>query len=95
MDFSLALGSQGVPGSEGNTSLAVTVGSLPSAVSLTNITHSGSTLTVNGSSPSEAEVLAYLKNLDASGRFSEINIVSMKRNKDNRMDFTLSLRVEG
>ncbi len=95
MDFSLALSSMDTPNNEGNTSLAVTVSSLPSAVSLTSISHTDTTLTVSGSSPGEAEVLAYLRNLEASGKFSEATIASMMRNKDDGMDFILVLRVGG
>ncbi len=95
IDFSLALSSLDMQNNEGKGNLAITVSSLPSAVSLTSISHTDTTLTVNGRAPSEAEVLAYLRNLDASGRFSEIATASMRRNNDNGMDFTLVLRVEG
>ena len=95
MNFSLALSSMDTPNNEGNASLAITVSSLPSAVSLTSISHTDTTLTVNGRAPSEAEVLAYLRNLEASGKFSEATIASMKRNKDDGMDFILVLRVGG
>ena len=74
-----------------NDNLEVTVNSLPSAVSLTSISHSNPVLTIKGRAPSEEEILSYLRELDASGKFSNITITSLKRINEERMDFTLIL----
>jgi len=94
-NFTIALGSLDMQGNEINSNLQVATNTLPSTVSLTNISHTGSMLTISGNSPSETEVLTYARSLDASGRFSEIIIASMKRTEDERMDFTLVLKSKG
>jgi Tfp pilus assembly protein PilN len=78
-----------------NGGLEVTVNSLPSTISLSSISHTNSILTINGRSPSEKEVLSYLRKLDASDRFAEITITSMRKIEGKGMDFTLVLRVGG
>jgi len=78
-----------------NGSLEVTVNNLPSTISLSSISHTNSILTINGRSPSEKEVLSYLRKLDASDRFAEITITSMRKIEGKGMDFTLVLRVGG
>ena len=95
IDFTLALGSfedqdEGVNGNSG-----ITISSLPGNVSLSSISQSESIVTVNGWAPSEKEVLSYVRNLDASGKFSEITITSMKRIEGEGMEFTLVLKVGG
>jgi len=86
-----------------NGDLKVTMSSLPSAISLTNIRHADGTLTIRGRSPGEQEVLSYLRSLDDSGRFSEIVISSIRRIEGEEsegeeiesegMDFTLIFEV--
>ena len=95
VDFTLALGSLDKQNNGGNDNFKVIVNSLPSTVNLTSVDHANGVLTVNGWSPSEAEVLLYLRSLDNRGRFSEIIIASMKRVEDGEegMDFTLIIRV--
>ncbi len=95
IDFTLALGSledqdEGVNGNSG-----ITISSLPGNVSLSSISQSESIVTVNGWGPSEKDVLSYVSNLDASGKFSEIIITSMKRIEGEGMEFTLVLKVGG
>ena len=75
--------------------LEAVTNNLPSAISMTNISHAGSRLTLKGRAPSEKDVLSYAKNLDASGRFPEIIIASMTRVADEGMDFTLDIRTGG
>lgn len=75
-----------------NGNLEVTVNSLPSTISLSSLSYTNPTLTIRGTAPSEEEVLSYLRELDASGRFSDITITSLRRATDERMDFTLVLR---
>ncbi len=95
IDFTLAMGSledrdEGVNGNSG-----ITISSLPGNVSLSSINQSESIVTVNGWAPSEKDVLSYVSNLDASGKFSEITITSMKRIEGEGMEFTLVLKVGG
>ena len=94
-NFTAALGSIEKGSNEAN-SIEVAVNRLPSTINLTSVSYAESTLTINGSSPSEEEVLSYLRGLDASGKFSEITITSMRRiegeEEDEGMDFTLVLR---
>jgi len=74
-----------------NSNLEVATDSLPSTVVLTSISYSSSLLTLNGKSPSEAEVLVYARKLEGSGQFSETIIASMKRLECGSMTFTLLL----
>jgi type IV pilus assembly protein PilM len=71
--------------------LEVAVNSLPDAIKVTSISQTSPTLTVKGKAPSEEEILLYLRELDASGRFSEITVTSLKRINYQRMDFSLIL----
>jgi len=95
VDFTLTLGSLDEQNDGANGSLGVIVSSLPSTISLTSISHADGILTITGRSPSEVEVLSYLRNLDNSGRFFEVFITGMKRIEDEGegMDFTFALRV--
>jgi len=93
VDFTSALASLDKQNNGGNGNFKVIVSSLPSTTSLSSISYVNNTFTINGRSSSEVEVLSYLRSLDASGRFSEITIISMKRIEDEGMDFTLALRV--
>ncbi len=99
MDFTLVLGSLDEQDNGAKGNLGVIISGLPGTLSLTSISHADDVLTINGWSPSEVEVLSYLRKLDNSGRFSEITIASMKRiegegeDEGEGMDFTLVLRV--
>jgi len=88
-----------------NGDLAETTGSLLDPINLTGISHAGDQLTIAGGAPSEAEVLAYARNLDNSGRFAEVTITSIQREvieegdgdeeAEERMDFILTLKTGG
>ncbi|MFC1940701.1 pilus assembly protein PilM, partial [Chloroflexota bacterium] len=77
--FTSALGSLEDQSAAVNHDLEVTIERLPSTISLSNIGHAGGILTISGRAPSEKNVLQYLMELDASGRFGEISISSMTR----------------
>jgi type IV pilus assembly protein PilM len=62
-----------------NGDLKTTVNNLVYGVDLKSISHSGQNLNLYGQASSEVEVLAYARNLVASGRFSEVIIASMNR----------------
>ena len=74
-----------------NGDLDETIISLPSSVNLTSISHANRMMILNGSSPSEAEILSYLRNLDASGRFPDITFTSVRKIDVEGVDFTLTL----
>jgi len=74
-----------------NGDLGETISSLPSTLSLSSISHVNHILTINGWSPSEAELLSYLMSLDASGQFSEITFTSVGRIEGEGVDFTSAL----
>ncbi len=95
-NFAAALGSLEMQSTGMNRDLEVTIKSLPSAISLSSISHANSILTISGRVPSEKQVLKYIVGLDASGRFGEITIANMTRIEDEGMDFTLlgSLQTE-
>jgi len=95
-NFAAALGSLETQSAGINRDLEVTIKSLPSAISLSSISHANNILTISGRVPSEKEVLKYIMGLDASGRFGEITITNMTRIEGEGMDFTLlgSLQTE-
>jgi len=80
-------------GNDKLNSLEVAVKHLPDTVNLTGIGYINGILTLNGTVPDEEEALSYLETLEASGKFAEITITSMRRTEGEGMDFTLALRV--
>ncbi len=80
-----------------NGDLLATVNNLVSGIELSGICHSGKELNINGRSPSEVEILQYARNLDASGRFSEVTVASIKRVEveDTEEGIVGSTEVEG
>jgi len=90
MDFTLLSSLQ--TESSGTSSIEVALNRLPATISLTNVSSTDGTLTVNGRSPDEDEVLSYVQDLEASGKFSEITISRMTRIEDEGMDFSLVLK---
>ncbi|MFC2002177.1 pilus assembly protein PilM [Chloroflexota bacterium] len=93
--FTTALGNLDDEGNVINGDLEETTNSLSGGVSLTGISHTGAKLTVQGSSPSEVEVLSYASSLDTSGRFPEVIIASINRVEGEGMDFILVLKTGG
>ena len=73
------LDSIGNKGDNINDDLETTVDNLVSGIGLRNIAHSGNDLRLSGQSASEVEILEYVRNLDASGRFAEITIAAITR----------------
>jgi len=91
MDFTLLGSVQTQIG--GASSIQVALGSLPATISLSSVSSTNGTLTINGWSPDEHAVLSYLQDLEASGSFGEITITSMTTIEDGGMDFSLVLKV--
>ena len=92
--FNAALESLEKQGNVINGDLATSTYNLFSPVNLSGISHGGSALILRGSAPSEVEILSYARNLDASGRFSEITITSVRRLSGEGIDFTVILKAE-
>ena len=93
MDFTLVGTLQ--PQSEVASSTEVALSSLPTTVNVTSVSSSEGTLTINGRSPDEDEVLLYLQDLEASGKFDEITITSMTTMEDGGREFSLVLEIGG
>ena len=73
--------------------MEVAVKYLSDTVNLTGISYINGTLTLTGTVPDEEEALSYLATLEASGKFAEITITSMRMIEGEGIDFTLVLRV--
>ncbi len=91
MDFTL-LPSLQTP-SNGVSSMRVVLNSLPGHIRLNSISSTNGIVTITGKSPDEDEILSYLRDLEASGRFPEVTISSMARIEDGGMDFSLVLKI--
>ncbi|MFC1988395.1 PilN domain-containing protein [Chloroflexota bacterium] len=72
-----------------NRDLEAAVNSLPISINLSSVGHITSILTVTGKSPGESQILAYIRELDGSGRFGDITIIDMTRTESGEIDFTL------
>ncbi len=75
------------------SSIEVALSSLPTTISVTSVSTIGDTLTITGMSSNEDEVLSYLEDLDASGKFREITITRITTTEDGGVDFSLDLKV--
>lgn len=84
-----------------NGDLEATVYNLVSGIDLRGISHSNQGLDINGQSPSKVEVLEYARNLDATGRFSEVTVANISRiadssdNESDMVSFYLALKLKG
>ncbi|MFH1926370.1 MAG: pilus assembly protein PilM [Chloroflexota bacterium] len=92
-NFALALSTLETQSEKVNGNLEVIVNSLPETVSLTSISHTSNTLTLNGQAPGEEDLLSYLRELEASERFSSITITSLGRTAVSGTNFNVILGV--
>ena len=80
-----------------NNDLVAAVDNMVEDLALSGISHT-SGLNITGYALSEEEILTYVRNLDASGRFAEITITNLNRpeteNETPRMNFNLALRLK-
>ncbi|HEY51299.1 MAG TPA: pilus assembly protein PilM [Dehalococcoidia bacterium] len=90
-NFALAVSNLETQSHKVNGDLEVTVSLLPETVSLTSISYSNNTLTIKGNASSEEDVLSYLKELEATERFSHITITNFRRTAVDSNDFTIIL----
>jgi len=94
-NFAAAVSNLEVRSEKVNGNLEVTVNSLPETVSLTSISHTSNALTIKGQAPSEADFLSYLRELEASERFSSITITNLWITAQDNIDFNVILGVGG
>ncbi|UCB43796.1 MAG: pilus assembly protein PilM [Dehalococcoidales bacterium] len=92
--FTTALETLNTQRNDFNVCLEVATSCLTDEVTLSSISHDGDTLMIEIQSQSESGVLQYARNLKASGIFSEVSIVNMKKLLDGGMMFRLTLGIE-
>lgn len=91
MDFTLLGSLQGQ--NDRVSSIEAALNSLPTAISVTNVSTIDGTLNIDGKSPDESQILLYLQSLEASGKFDDITITSMTRIEGGGMSFSLVLKI--
>jgi len=74
------------------SSIGVVVNNLPITITLTGVSATNGTLTIDGRGTNEKEILSYLRVLEASDRFSVITITSMTAIEDGGMNYSLVLK---
>lgn len=94
-NFALAVSNLETQSEAVNGNLEVTVNSLPETVSLTSISQTQNMLTLKGQAQSEEDILSYLRELEASERFSSITITNLRITADGNTDFNIILVVGG
>jgi type IV pilus assembly protein PilM len=83
-----------------NNDLNATVGNVVTDLDLNGIGDSGKLVSIRGQAASESEVMAYVRKLTATGRFSELTISNLNRvvaaseNESDYMNFNLILQVK-
>lgn len=77
-----------------NDTLEVAAATLPGSVSVSSIVHSGSRITVEMQSMTEAPVLDYARLLETSGHFSSVSVINMRRDADGTLSFVVALETE-
>ena len=76
-----------------NGDLEISMDAVPDTVNLTNINHNGDSFILNGIATSEEEVLSFLSELNASGRFSHIKIANINSTGDEEVTFNAILSI--
>jgi Tfp pilus assembly protein PilN len=98
-DFVAALTSLNAKGELVNGDLNATVDNIVAGLELHRINHEGDQMLLSGQAPTEQEILQYVRNLQNTGRFSEITITSITRNPSDEgietMSYSLVLKLEG
>ncbi|MFC2071713.1 PilN domain-containing protein [Chloroflexota bacterium] len=91
MDFTLLPSLQ--PPGKWVSSIKAAIGGLPTAIRVTSITSTDGTLTMSGWASREDEVSSYVRNLEDTGKFIEINITRMTRVEGEGMNFSLVIKL--
>ena len=83
-----------------NGNLEETVANMVDDLEISGLDHANSQLSLTGTALSEVEIMEYVRNLDTTGRFSEITITNLSRgavsansSSNSTMNFLLSLRL--
>jgi type IV pilus assembly protein PilM len=97
--YSNALKSLSKTGELMNTDIDTTVDNVVPDFYFEALTHNGGQMTITGTADTEQEVLEYVRNLEATGRFSEITIASIKLNESEEgnifVEYSLVCILEG
>jgi type IV pilus assembly protein PilM len=79
-----------------NTDISTLVDNLVGGIELASIVHRADNIAIKGISPSEEEILEYARQLDNTGRFSEIVVSKIKENDvDMVQEYLLTLKLRG
>lgn len=78
-----------------NEDLKIITGNLPDKTTLSAINHTLDKMTLQGRAQNEMEVLDYARKLEASGRFPEITVATIKPVDSAGADFVLVLKTKG
>ncbi|MFA5308085.1 MAG: PilN domain-containing protein [Dehalococcoidales bacterium] len=95
--YSSALKSLNKTGELMNTDIGATVDNMVPDLYLEAVNHNGGELSINGKASTEQEVLEFVRNLEDTGRFSEITIASIKLSEDEEetyVDYSLTCILE-
>ena len=88
-------------GNNMNTDLEATVDNVVDDLLLKTISHGGGQVNISGTADSEQEVFEYVRNLTATGRFSEITIASIRGVSESQdaesttVEYSLKCTLEG
>ena len=94
-NFALAVSNLETQSEAVNGNLETTVNRLPETVSLSGISQTQNSLTLRGQAQSEEDILSYLRELEASERFSSIIITSLTRTSGGNINFNVILNAGG
>ena len=94
-NFALAVSKLETQSEAVNGNLETTVNRLPETVSLSGISQTQNSLTLRGQAQSEEDILSYLRELEASERFSSIIITSLTRTSGGNINFNVILNAGG
>ncbi len=79
----------------GAGSMEIALGSLPTGVSLTNVSSDEGSITLNGVAPNADKVFSYIRVLEASEKYSEITVSRMTKTEGATTIFALVLKTGG
>ncbi|MFC1873898.1 PilN domain-containing protein [Chloroflexota bacterium] len=90
MEFALSVNLENQGDTASNNQMVLRY--LPFDVSLISVSEANDTMTVNGNSPDENGIVLFLKKLEESNVFREINLSGKTSAEDGGIDFTVTMR---